>query len=140
LAHLQTLYSYSTPKHTKHTMSPQTTAHAQSIHSSVNSSVNEPSIKQINLVEAGHLIHYTAKLNSNNWSQWKEHMMNSFDLCGLLPMVINREVEEPNKEEEPKNYCAWKFNNSFTWQVLQKAIKETQMVYISQSNITSEMW
>jgi hypothetical protein len=87
-----------------------TTAHAQSIHSSV----NEPSIKQINPVQAGHLIHYTAKLNSNNCSQWKKQMMDSFDLCGLLPIVINRDVEEPNKEEEPKNHSAWKFNNSFT--------------------------
>jgi hypothetical protein len=67
-------------------------------------------------------------------------MMDSFDLCGLLPMVINGEVEKPDEEEEPDNYCAWKFNNSFTWQVLCKAVKETQMVYMSQSNITLEMW
>jgi hypothetical protein len=58
-------------------------------------------------------------------------MMDSFNLCGLLLMVVNGEVEKPNKEEEPKNYCAWKFNNSFAWEVLCKAVEETQMVYIS---------
>jgi hypothetical protein len=71
---------------------------------SVHSSVNEPSIKKINPVEARHLIHSTAKLNGNNWSQWKEHMIDSFNLCGTLLIVINGEVEEPDKEEEPKNY------------------------------------
>jgi hypothetical protein len=54
-------------------------------------------------------------------------------------MVLG-EIEEPDEEEEPNNYCAWKFNNSFTRQVLHKAIKETQMVYMSQSNIASEVW
>jgi hypothetical protein len=45
-------------------------------------------------------------------------------------MVLG-EVEEPNEEEEPNKYHAWKFNNSFTWQVLHKAVEETQMVYMS---------
>jgi hypothetical protein len=87
-------------------MPPQTSAHAQSVHSSVTSSDNQQTIKPINAVKVGHLIHYTAKLNGINWPQWKEHMMDSFNLCGLLPMVINGEVEEPDKEEEPNNYCA----------------------------------
>jgi hypothetical protein len=43
--------------------------------------------------------------------------------------MVLEEVEEPDKEEEPDNYHAWKFNNSFTWQVLCKAIEEIQMVY-----------
>jgi hypothetical protein len=92
-------------------MPPWRPAHAQSICSSVTSTVNQRTIKQINPVEAGHLIYYTAKLYGINWPQWKEHMMDSFDLCGLLLMVLG-EVEEPDEEEEPNNYHAWKFNNT----------------------------
>jgi hypothetical protein len=57
-------------------------------------------------------------------------MMDSFDLCDLLPMVLG-EVEEPDEEEEPDNCCVWKFNNSFAQQMLHKAVEETQMVYMS---------
>jgi hypothetical protein len=67
-------------------------------------------------------------------------MTDNFHLCGLLLMVINREVEKPNEEEEPESYSVWKFNNSFTQELLQRAVEETQMVYISQSNIASKMW
>jgi hypothetical protein len=55
-------------------------------------------------------------------------------------MVVNGDIEEPNEEEEPENHSAWKFNNSFARQVLRKAVEETQMVYISRSNIASKMW
>jgi hypothetical protein len=94
------------------------------------------SIEKLQAQEILTIAKLNKQLNDTNWTVWKERMGCVFRLCRVEKYAVGT-IPKPADTASAE---IWEYNNNYTQVIITSNITSTQMIHVSQYNMSGNMW